>query len=152
MNMWEKPVALRWSDLDPNFHLRHSVYYDFAATRRVEFLYEYGITAEYMREQKLGPILLREECVFRREIASGDEITIDMKVNRCRRDYSRWTVSHRILKKGNILSAEITVEGTWINTDLRKLALPTQKLIDAFEQVPRHENFVWDEKQSKPMS
>lgn len=152
MNPWVKQISLRWSDLDPNFHLRHSVYYDFGATMRVEFLYEYGITPAFMQKHLLGPIILREECVFRREIASGEEITIDMKVNHARRDFSRWSVSHRIMKKDNVLGAEITVDGAWINTSLRKLAIPPQEVIDAFNHVPRHENFAWDEKVSKSIS
>ena len=36
-----KEIQVRWSDLDPNFHLRHSVYYDWGAYCRIEFLEQY---------------------------------------------------------------------------------------------------------------
>ena len=65
-----KDVDIRWSDLDPNFHLRHSVYYDFGAYCRISFLNDNGITETVMREHKIGPVLFREECVFKREIIS----------------------------------------------------------------------------------
>ena len=64
-----KHVEIRWSDLDPNFHLRHSVYYDFGAYCRVCFLDDNGITAEIMTKHFIGPILFREECLFKRELA-----------------------------------------------------------------------------------
>jgi acyl-CoA thioester hydrolase len=32
-----KQLSFRWSDLDPNFHVRHSAYYDFGAQHRIEF-------------------------------------------------------------------------------------------------------------------
>lgn len=38
MEKFIQEIQLRWSDLDPNFHLRHSVYYDWGAFCRIEFL------------------------------------------------------------------------------------------------------------------
>ena len=67
-------IQLRWSDLDPNFHLRHSVYYDWGVVCRVEFLDKYDLNAATMQRLHIGPILFREECVFRKEIRSGDKI------------------------------------------------------------------------------
>ncbi|MGZ5287761.1 MAG: acyl-CoA thioesterase, partial [Flavisolibacter sp.] len=72
MKTFNRVLQLRWSDLDPNFHIRHSVYYDWAAFCRIEFLNEYGLTSQVMQQLNFGPILFREECVFRREIKSGD--------------------------------------------------------------------------------
>jgi acyl-CoA thioesterase FadM len=31
MTSFSKELSFRWSDLDPNFHVRHSAYYDFGA-------------------------------------------------------------------------------------------------------------------------
>ena len=42
MSEFNRMIQLRWSDLDPNFHIRHSVYYDWGAFVRVEFLNEHG--------------------------------------------------------------------------------------------------------------
>lgn len=50
MEQFSKEIQIRWSDLDPNFHLRHSVYYDWGAWCRVEFLNEFGLTAEVMTQ------------------------------------------------------------------------------------------------------
>jgi acyl-CoA thioester hydrolase len=36
MSTFTKEINIRWADLDPNFHVRHSAYYDFWAQHRVE--------------------------------------------------------------------------------------------------------------------
>lgn len=64
----KKQISIRWSDLDPNFHLRHSVFYDFAAQQRVEILNSIGLTMSKFQEMKMGPVIFREEANFRREI------------------------------------------------------------------------------------
>ena len=49
MKKFIKEIQLRWSDLDPNFHLRHSIYYDWGAFCRIEFLREFDLTAHIMQ-------------------------------------------------------------------------------------------------------
>lgn len=146
MEDFYRTVQLRWSDLDPNFHVRHSVYYDWGAFCRVEFLNSYGLTADVMTELKFGPILFREECVFRREVRSGDELIITLKVTKARKDYSRWSIRHEIIKSPGsepILAAILTVDGAWIDMTRRRLATPPEKVKEVFEQMPRAEDFEW---------
>jgi acyl-CoA thioester hydrolase len=143
MERFIKEIQLRWSDLDPNFHLRHSVYYDWGAFCRIEFLKEFGLTANVMQQLHFGPILFREECIFKREIRDGDKITIDLTLLKARKDYSRWSIRHTIVKNTNIISAILTVDGAWINTKERKLAMPPPEAEKVFSQMPVDENFQW---------
>lgn len=137
MNEFIKTVQIRWSDLDPNFHLRHSVYYDWGAWCRVEFLNAYGLTAEVMQQLHFGPILFREECVFRKEIKSGDEVSINLQVIKSTNDYSRWSIQHHITKNGGTLCAVLNVDGAWLNVVERKLMSPPEKVIEVFDKMPR---------------
>ena len=143
MPEFTRDIQLRWSDLDPNFHVRHSIYYDWGAFVRVEFLNEYGLTWRVMHELKFGPILFREECVFRREIKSGDEVKINLQVTKSRKDYSRWSIQHQIFKNDNVLCAVLNVDGAWMNLMQRKLMSPPEKVHEVFEQMPKVENFEW---------
>ena len=143
MTEFSRIVQVRWSDLDPNFHLRHSVYYDWGAFCRVEFLNDHGLTADVMMKLQFGPILFREECVFRREIKSGDEVKINLQVTKSRKDFSRWSIVHQITKNNNILCAELSVDGAWMNLVQRKLLSPPEKVHEVFEKMPRAEGFVW---------
>jgi acyl-CoA thioester hydrolase len=143
MNKFIRPVQMRWSDLDPNFHLRHSVYYDWGALCRIEFLNEFQLTTDVMQRMHFGPILFREECVFKKEIRQGDRISIDLTLLNARKNYSRWSIRHVITKNEDIVSAILTVDGAWINTLERKLAVPPVETEKAFSEMPLDEKFEW---------
>lgn len=143
MNTYSKEVEIRWSDMDPNFHLRHSVYYDWGAMMRLSFLYDHGITPAVMQQLHFGPILFREECVFKREIVFGDKVMLNVFVSKSRRDMSRWSMTHEVWKNNDVLSAVITVDGAWLDTRIRKLATPRELIKSVFEALPRSENFEW---------
>lgn len=143
MKEFFREIQIRWSDLDPNFHLRHSVYYDWGAFCRVEFLNEHDLTADVMMQLQFGPILFREECVFRREIKSGDNVRINLQVTKSRKDFSRWSIKHQIIKSGHILCAELNVDGAWMNLAQRKLMSPPEKVYEVFDKMPKTEGFEW---------
>jgi acyl-CoA thioester hydrolase len=137
------PVDVRWADLDANNHVRHSVYYDWGAQARMNFLTSHGLDNNLLHEQHFGPILFREECVFRREIRFGDEITINIQVLKLRRDLSRFSIRHEIKRKDGTLCAVLTIDGAWIDTNARKLSVPPQVAVDTFTQMPLAEGFEW---------
>ena len=145
MQKFNMPVQMRWSDLDPNFHIRHSVYYDWGAMVRIKFFNEYGITSDVMRKLNFGPIIFREECIFRREIRSNDPVFIDASIISARKDYSRFSIRHLITRGENVLCATLTVDIAWLDTNLRKLSVPPYEIIRVFENVPRAEGFQWNE-------
>jgi acyl-CoA thioester hydrolase len=132
---------IRWSDLDPNFHLRHSVYYDFGAFSRISFLTKHGITSEVMLQHNIGPVLFREECIFKKEIRFGDKVSINIKLDKLKIDFSRWTMVHEIFKNNDLLAALITVDGAWLDTQKRRLASPPGIFNTAFELIPKTDNF-----------
>ena len=136
-----KHVEIRWSDLDPNFHLRHSVYYDFGAYTRIAFLAEHGVTPGVMMQHETGPVIFREECQFKREISFGDEITINFMLEKVSGDFRKWTMKHEIWKNNETLAAVITLEGAWMNTRLRKITVPPDIFKNAFEAMPKTGNF-----------
>jgi acyl-CoA thioester hydrolase len=143
MNQFNIPVEVRWSDLDPNFHLRHSIYYDYGAYCRIRFLASQGITAQFMQERQFGPIIFREECVFKKEIHLSDEITIDVKLMKAKKDGSRWTMQHQIFKNNEILAAILSLDGAWMDMQKRKLFVPPPEVLLTFELAPKGDGFEW---------
>lgn len=139
---FSKQVSIRWSDLDPNFHLRHSSYYDFGSQHRIELLEQSGLTLTKMKELNLGPVLFREECVFKREIFLSDVVTINTRISELLPDASRWSIQHQFVNQKEILCAVITVDGAWIDTKIRKLANPIPPFVlEVMESFPKSENF-----------
>jgi len=136
--LFKKTISIRWSDIDPNFHLRHSAYYDFGAQHRMELLESLGLTLNVMQEQSFGPVLFREECVFRREIKFSDKIDIHTKLISMKPDASRWTLAHEFYKEEDVLCATLTLDGAWMDTTLRKLVNPVPKIaVDTMLQFPK---------------
>lgn len=144
MHAYKQPLSIRWSDMDPNFHVRHSVYYDLGAQQRTQFLIENGLTPAVMMKNNFGPILFREEAVFRKEIHFGDDLTISLQAVSMRRDFSRWTMRHEI-KRGDLVCAQITIDGAWIDTIKRKLTVPPNIAIEVFEKMPKADDFRWED-------
>lgn len=143
MSVFSKEISIRWSDLDPNFHMRHSAYYDFGAQHRIEILEQQGLTMRIMQQQHFGPVLFREECVFRKEIHLGDTISISTKIGKMKDDASRWTIVHELRNQLGELCAVLSVDGAWMDTKLRKLANPTPEIARAvMHAFPKTEDFV----------
>jgi acyl-CoA thioester hydrolase len=143
MSAFTKQISLRWSDMDPNFHLRHSVYYDLGSQQRIEILEKFGLTLKAMQEGGFGPILFREECVFRKEIRLSDTRTITCAMSKMRADASRWSLRHEFYNQNDELCATLTLDGAWMDTRLRKIANPTPAIaLEAFSKIPHSEDYV----------
>jgi acyl-CoA thioester hydrolase len=138
---YKKDVELRWSDLDPNFHLRHSVYYDYGAYCRICFLFDNGITDAVMKQHSIGPVLFREECSFKREIVFGDKITVSLKLKSVSTDFKKFTMLHEIFKNNAELAATLIIDGAWMHTQLRRIAVPPQIIINSVDKMPKTDDF-----------
>ncbi|MFM9910061.1 MAG: acyl-CoA thioesterase [Chitinophagaceae bacterium] len=146
MNTYTRLLEVRWADLDPNFHVRHSVYYDWGAFCRMSFFTEQGLSVAVLQEHNFGPILFREECQFRKEIKFGDSISMDMKLLKARSDYARWSIQHQIYINGDAVAAILTVDGAFIDTSLRKLTIPPPVAFTVFSEIPLSDSFEWTNK------
>ncbi len=123
MDPFRTRLHLRWADIDANFHLRHSVYYDVCAQQRMDALKSVGITMERMREGGFAPVLFKEECTFRKEILLDDEIWVDLKY-RPGKDATRFSFEHTFSKADGTYCATLIVVGAWIDSRLRKIIAP----------------------------
>jgi acyl-CoA thioester hydrolase len=141
MNTYSLPLQIRWSDIDANKHLRHSVYYDFGAYCRISLFTEIGITLEKLTAISIGPVILREEAIFRREIIFGDSISITTELAKATADFARWSFRHVITKQDGTLATTMNIDGAWIDTVKRKLAIPPVGLHAYFEKIPRAVDF-----------
>ena len=137
------PMPLRWADFDANVHLRHSVYYDFGATARLEFLTRCGLGYELMAAEHIGPVLFREEAIFRREVRPGDTIFINLMITKMRRDFSRYSFRHDVTRADGTICAVMHVDGAWIDTTLRKLTVPPALVGAILESLPKSKDFEW---------
>ena len=138
----EAAISIRWSDLDANRHVRHSAYYDFGAQHRIELLARAGLTMKRLAELDLGPVLFREECIFKRELHFSDEVIIRTCLSASRNDFSRFSMRHELIKNKHTLSATITVDAAWMSLSQRKIAvnLPSE-VINLGSLLPQTDDY-----------
>ena len=130
----------RWADMDPNGHMRHSAYADYAADQRVVQLAAWGYNVARFAQLRLGPILFREETKYLREVSVGEEIRVDGRLVSASADGSRWTIVHTLYKADGRVAATVTVDGAWLDLDRRKLTVPLAELAAAFASLPPFES------------
>ena len=143
MKTFEMPVQVRWSDVDANYHVRHSVYYDWGAMCRMDFLTREGLSDSVFRQLQVGPILFREESKFRREILMNDKVRIDLQLIQAKRDFSRWSIRHTIWKEEATEAAILTVDGAFLDIRTRKLTPPPELAFSVFSAMPLSSEFQW---------
>lgn len=141
MSKFIVPIQIRWSDIDQNRHLRHSAYYDYGAMVRMKFLNEGGLTTEKMEALSIGPILFREEALFKREITMEDKITVDVEICAARNDFSRWSLRHNFLKADGTLAAVINMDGAFLDLQKRKLTQPPEFVQAIFQNFEKSSDF-----------
>ncbi len=141
-SVYKQKLHIRWSDLDPNGHVRHSVYYDFAAQLRTELFIQRGITVSDMAKAGFGPILFEDKASFRRELHFGDDLIMTGALKAVREDYGRFVFLHEIWR-GETLCATVEVLGAFIDLKARKLTVPPKDFIDKLSNFPRHAEFNW---------
>jgi acyl-CoA thioester hydrolase len=141
MTKYSKSFEVIWADMDPNRHMRHTAYNDYAAQVRVAFMADNGLSLEEMERLQLGPVLFKEETRFISEIRMGERITVDLQISGLSSDGERWQMVHHIYKANGKLSAIISVDGAWIDMEKRKLKAPPASLTKNFNELTKTADF-----------
>ena len=131
----------KWSDFDPNRHMRHTAYNDYAAEARVRYFLHAGFPITDFAKDNLGPILFTENTSFKKEIHSGENITVNMKLLGLSENKSRWKFRHEVFNQEGKIAAIIEVYGAWIHLEKRKLSVPPEKYNALFEGLEKTEDF-----------
>ncbi len=131
----------KWSDFDPNRHMRHTAYNDYAAEVRVRYFRDQNFSIEEFTKHNLGPILFTEETSFRKEIHLGENISVDFKLSGLSKNGERWKITHQVFNEAGELSAIIKVYGAWIDLTKRKLTMPPAEAQYLFDSAEKSDDF-----------
>ena len=138
---YQVKFATKWSDFDPNRHMRHTAYNEYAAEVRIRYFSAQKFSIEEFTKHNIGPILFTEETSFRKEIHLGEDITVNLKLSGVSKNIERWKITHEVFNAAGKLSAVIKVYGAWIDLLKRKLTAPPKEFVKIFEDLPKTENF-----------
>lgn len=136
-NAFIKEFEIRWSDVDANRHLGNFAYINMMSHTRMSLMSQIGFGHDALKNAGIGPILLREEIHYFREILPGTPIRISAALKRLSSDYQFFCFEHRFYTDGGKNAAYGEVTGSWMDLKKRKLAAPPQKLVEALDEIPK---------------
>ena len=139
--MYEKTLFAGWSDMDFNSHMRNTAFLDKCVDVRMMFFAENGFPmAEFVRAG-LGPVIMKDEIEYQREVGLLQELTVTLAVAGLSDDGSRWLMRNDFLRPDGKPAARVTSAGGWLDLRARKLAVPPPGLLQALRTLPRTEDF-----------
>jgi len=139
--MYEKTLYAGWGDMDFNSHMRNTAFLDKSADLRMMFFAEHGFPmAEFMR-LKIGPVILRDELEYFKEIALLQEIRVTLSLAGLSEDGSRFKYKNDFSRPDGKLCASVTSTGGWLDLSLRKLVVPPEPLLRVLQMLPREDPF-----------
>ena len=140
--IYTKTFLIRWADLDPNGHMRHSAYADYGAETRIGFLSEYGFGLAQFMKSRIGPILFREDLRYFREIHAHETIKVTCEATGMSPNRKHWRIRHRIFRQDGELSCSIDCQGAWLDLVQRKVVPAPAELQAVMEKMPRADDYA----------
>ena len=138
---FEVEFNTKWSDFDPNRHMRHTAYNDYAAEARIRYFAHAGHPVDELAKDHIGPILFEEFTSFKKEIQTGQSVTVNCKILGLSEDKRKWKIRHESLNSNRQLSAVIEVFGAWIDLEKRKLRTLPESYKDLLDGMHKTEDF-----------
>ena len=143
MDRYEKTFTVRWADCDANGHMRNTAYSEYAIEVRMDYLTEQGFGFDKFLETKIGPVLLREEIDYLRELRMGERVAVDFVALGLSPDGARFRMRHEFVRADGKPCGRITLDGGWMDLRTRRLAPPPEALQAVLRAAPRAE--TWEE-------
>lgn len=134
--------SVRWADLDPNGHMRHTAYMDCAAQARVGLLHDAGFTLERFQTLHIGPVLFREETDYLHEVRAHERIRVTTAVAGLSANGKHWRIQHGIFRVNDELACVIKVQGAWLDLVARRVVSAPAALREAMQRAPRTPDYA----------
>ncbi|NTU84930.1 MAG: thioesterase [Chloroflexales bacterium] len=139
---YRKTFEVRWADLDPNRHVRSTAYADYATDTRLAWLVDQGFPLSRFEEHGFGPVLLREDSRFYREVMLGETITVSLQLSGSSADGSHWRFRQEVQCARGPVAATVEVEGGWIDLRTRRFIAPLAELVTLVASLSRSQDFA----------
>jgi acyl-CoA thioester hydrolase len=142
MTLYTKTLYAGWADMDFNSHMRNTAYLDKVADVRQMFLIEHGFPMEEFVRLNIGPVVMKDEVEYFKEVGLQQEITVTFALAGLASDGSRFLFRHEIFRPDGQLSARVTSVGGWLNLVERRLVVPPPTLQSAMNMLEKTSDFL----------
>jgi len=133
---------VRWADLDGNRHVRNTAFSEYASHTRFQLLAAHGFTPAKLEALRFGPVMMREEVRYRREVLFGDTLSVSVSCAGLSADGSHWLVRQEVRRSDGKDAVILIIQGGWIDLDSRKSIAPPHALTELLQGLPRAKDFA----------
>ncbi|HEX6636567.1 MAG TPA: thioesterase family protein [Steroidobacteraceae bacterium] len=141
MERFEKLLTAGWRDMDYNSHMANTAYLDRAADVRMMYFAENGFTADDMLRMRIGPVIMKDEIEYYREVKLLQAIRVGFACAGLAPDGSRFMIRNEFAHADGTRCAVVTSTGGWLDLNARKLIAPPEPLKKAMEALPKVDGF-----------
>ncbi|HKK89059.1 MAG TPA: acyl-CoA thioesterase, partial [Saprospiraceae bacterium] len=120
---------VRWGDLDPNFHLRGTVYLDYCDHTRMAYFAEQAMPIAEWQKNGYGPVILEQSIQYLKEVTGSASIEVRLFLDRIDREKIIY-FNHEILGKNDMVHARAQVVVGILSLNQRKLIEIPNKLLE----------------------
>jgi acyl-CoA thioester hydrolase len=137
-------LLARWPDMDFNQHMRNAAFLGASEDCRMRFLSDNGFTMDEFVRRKLGPVVLEDRIVYRKELKLLEPFRVDLELAAITRDGRRMKVRNSFFREADGASVA-TVESVvmWLDLITRKPVAPPDDLKNTWMRLHRGEDFAW---------
>ena len=140
MSAFERTFHVRWGDMDFNAHMRNTAYLDISGDVRMMYFAEHGFAMKEFERLRFGPVILKDELEYFRELHLLESIRVDLHVAGLNDDAGRFLLRNDFFREDKLV-ARVTSHGGWLNLDRRKLTPPPDALAELLRSIPRTADF-----------
>lgn len=130
-----RPFRVGWGDVDANGHMANTAFLDRAADTRFLFFAEHGYPGRRFVAERVGPVIVRDELAYRKELRLLDEFTVDLETHGLSSDGVRFEIGNTFYNGADEIAALVTSEGVWFDLDKRRPRPPPPEL-DSVQRMP----------------
>jgi len=139
--MYSKTLCAGWGDMDFNSHMKNTAFLDKSADVRMMYFRENGFPMEEFLRRKLGPVVMKDELEYQKEIGLLEEIKVTLAIAGLAPDGSRFLMRNEFFRADGKLCARVTSAGGWLDLAVRKLVTPPDALLAALKSLPQTPDF-----------
>jgi acyl-CoA thioester hydrolase len=140
--MYQKTLYAGWADMDFNAHMANTAYLGKAADVRMMFFADHGFPMEEFLRLRLGPVVMKDEVEYRREVRLLQEVTVTLAIAGHSDDGSRFVLRNEFHHLDGTLCARVTSGGGWLNHVERRLVAPPPALLAAMGSLEKTSDFA----------
>ena len=139
--VYRKRFVAGWGDMDFNAHMRNTAYLDRAADVRMMYFAEHGFPMSEFHRLKIGPVIMKDEIEYYREVQLLEEINADLALAGLAEHGGRFVLVNRFFGPNGKAVAKVISVGGWLDLSARKLVPAPPALLKALSEMPRTGDF-----------